>query len=54
MSEYQLMWSGMILRVEDNTYIPPDPENADYQRYQRWLDEGGVPDEAVPPPIADD
>ena len=32
-----------IKRLPDNSYIPNDPANTDYQAYQAWLAEGGVP-----------
>ena len=33
----------MILRLPDNAWIPNDPDNTDWQQYQVWLSEGGVP-----------
>lgn len=30
--------SHTILRVSDNTFIPFDPSNSDYQQYLKWLD----------------
>jgi hypothetical protein len=41
-----------ILKVDNNTYIPFDPDNTDYQAYLKWLEEGNVPtpaDEGVTP-----
>jgi hypothetical protein len=32
-----------ILRTTDNTYIPFDPDNTDYQAYLKWLAEGNTP-----------
>ena len=32
-----------VKRLSDNTFIPLDPANTDYQAYLKWLDEGGVP-----------
>jgi hypothetical protein len=32
-----------VLRVADNTYIPLDPTNTDYQAYLKWLEEGNQP-----------
>ena len=33
----------VIQRLSDNSFIPFDPANTDYQAYLKWLDEGGVP-----------
>jgi hypothetical protein len=35
-----------ILRTTDNTYIPFDPANTDYQAYLKWLDAGNTPEAA--------
>ena len=35
-----------IRRTTDNTYIPFDPANTDYQAYLKWLDEGNTPEPA--------
>jgi len=32
-----------VFRVEDNTYIPFDPANTDYQAYLKWVAEGNTP-----------
>ncbi len=32
-----------IYRIFDNTSIPTNTDNTDYQAYLKWLDEGGVP-----------
>jgi len=32
-----------VLRILDNTYIPFDPDNVDYQQYLKFLAEGGTP-----------
>jgi hypothetical protein len=32
-----------IVRISDNTWIPADPANSDYQAYLRWLEEGNTP-----------
>lgn len=38
--------ANMILRTEDNTFIPFDPANSDYQQYLVWLEEGNTPEAA--------
>lgn len=35
--------AGCIKRIADNTFIPPDPANTDYQAYLAWLDDGNQP-----------
>ena len=35
--------SEMIKRLEDNAFIPFDPDNTDYQAYLRWIAEGNEP-----------
>lgn len=34
---------NVVLRVYDNTFIPFDPANTDYQTYLKWLAEGNEP-----------
>jgi hypothetical protein len=46
---YQLTQGDTILRIADDAFIPPDPENLDYQEYQDWLAAGNTPDPYVPP-----
>ena len=36
----------IILRKEDNTFIPFDDGNTDYQDYLAWLAEGNTPEAA--------
>lgn len=40
---YQLTKGNTILRLSDNAYIPQDPANTDYRKYQEWLAEGHTP-----------
>jgi hypothetical protein len=41
---YKLTFSeNMIERVLDNTFIPVDLANRDYQEYLKWLAEGNEP-----------
>ena len=35
-----------IFRISDNTSIPFDPANTDYQAYLKWLDDGNTPEPA--------
>jgi len=35
-----------IVRTADNTWIPADPDNTDYQAYLRWLEAGNTPEPA--------
>jgi hypothetical protein len=39
-----------VARVSDNTLIPFDPNNTDYQAYLAWVAEGNTPDPAPEPP----
>ena len=38
--------NDQIQRVADSAFIPFDPANTDYQAYLKWLEEGGIPQEA--------
>lgn len=49
---YKLTLSTSILRIEDNAFIPADPDNSDYQKYLAWVAEGNTPDPADPVPVA--
>ncbi|WLB66018.1 hypothetical protein QIH96_13000 [Bradyrhizobium japonicum] len=51
MAEYQLTASdAFVIRTADQASIPNDDLNHDWQVYQQWLADGGVPD-PVPPTI---
>jgi hypothetical protein len=39
-----------IQRISDNSFIPNDPANTDYQAYLVWLAEGNEPLPADQPP----
>ncbi len=32
-----------VVRIEDNSFVPFDPANTDYQQYLAWLTEGNEP-----------
>jgi hypothetical protein len=34
---------NIVLRIEDNAFIPFAPDNTDYQAYLKWLEEGNTP-----------
>src|SRR5262245_11425690 len=50
MADYQLTATDTVIRTADGAAIPNDPANRDWQEYQKWLADGGVPDPYVPPP----
>lgn len=52
MADYQLTATDAVIRTEDGATIPNDPANRDWIEYQKWLDDGGVPDPYVPPETA--
>ena len=41
----------MILRDQDDAWIPDDPDNIDYQDYLAWLEAGNVPNAYEPPAV---
>ena len=43
---YKLMPLNTVLRLSDNTFIPSDPANTDYQQYLAWVAEGNTPQPA--------
>lgn len=34
----------MIVKQDGNLHIPNDPRNADWQKFQEWVANGGIPD----------
>lgn len=40
---YRITQSGDVQRVADGALLPEDPANTDWQAYQAWLADGGVP-----------
>jgi hypothetical protein len=48
---YQFTTGDAILRLVDNAFIPPDPNNVDYANYLEWIKAGNMP-EPAPKPLA--
>ena len=38
--------ANCVCRTADNTFIPFDPANTDYQEYLKWVAEGNTPEPA--------
>jgi len=50
MAEYRLNATpSNVTRTIDGAHIPNHPDNRDWQEYQRWLADGGVPDPYIAP-----
>ncbi|MEY9364772.1 hypothetical protein ABH994_007493 [Bradyrhizobium yuanmingense] len=50
MAEYQLTATDAVISTADQALIPNDEANIDWQAYQQWLADGGVPDPYELPP----
>ena len=44
----------IIVRDEDQAFIPNDPDNVDYQEFLAWCDEGNQPTPYKPPSAAEE
>lgn len=36
----------ILMRLSDNSFIPFDPANTDYQEFVRWCEQGNTPEPA--------
>lgn len=43
---YKLTIFQTVQRLSDNTFIPFDPDNTDYQEFLAWVAEGNTPEPA--------
>lgn len=43
---YKLTNDYTIFRILDNSFIPINLENTDYQQYLKWISEGNIPEPA--------
>jgi hypothetical protein len=43
---------NIIVRDEDQAFIPNDPDNKDYAEYLAWCEEGNTAKAYIPPPAA--
>lgn len=46
---YKQLSDQVIQRITDNTFIPTDPRNRDYQKYLKWINERNKPLPNDPP-----
>lgn len=49
---YQINPGGGVIRGSDGAMVPPDPANADWQRYLAWVAQGNVASAAAAGAIA--
>ncbi|WFU39045.1 hypothetical protein QA640_32325 [Bradyrhizobium sp. CB82] len=49
MADYKLQGDGSVIRAADSAVIPNADGNRDWEAYQQWLADGGVPDPYKPP-----
>lgn len=38
--------ANAVLKIDNNTYIPFDEKNSDYQTYLEWIAQGNTPEPA--------
>jgi hypothetical protein len=51
MTDYKRLPGNAVLRVSDNTTIPADLGNVDYQEFLRWKNKGNTEAPADPDPV---